>query len=231
MDPVVPGPGPLPAGLGDLAEVLFLLLFFVGPVLARILQRARGVEPAGRPLAPPRRTGAGGPAPGPAPQLDETITWKDLLEGRVPGGAAPPPVPVAVPEEMAPAGGPPIGDAPVEEPWGPDPFAFPEQDLVPDRDLAPGPSEEELESHPAPDLLAGRVAGSEISDVLGDPAAEQLALGQEPAASPAPRRRGVAHLRASRADLRRAVVLSEVFGRPLALRRDGGYPGPPPSRS
>lgn len=241
--------GVLRADLGDLIQSLIVFLFLFGPLLGRIFGKDRkkdGLEPSrrSRPVRsapdrtmPPPTVEAGAPT-------TETVTWKDLLEGRVPTNPNPAPLPEpeeAAPElesaqelepalELEPARGASRSESlptAADEVWDQDPFAFESEDLVPDEELKPAPAEEQLEASfdLREESSAGHVdlAGEELELAVAAPTA---------ATSKAPGTSGLfGPGGASRADLRRAVLMAEVLGGPLALREEGGYPGPAAART
>ena len=219
----------LHADLGELIQGLIVLLFFAGPAIARSL----GKRDEQRPQPPRRRPaptqGAGGSGGG-------TVTWKDLLEGRVEALPDAPPAEAELEEvtievtEPSPESGPERGPERSVEPqprrlagargateetdsaWGQDPFAFESSDLVPDSRLAPVPSEDEIERR-LPDYADHQLAAAERAAFALDSSRDQ----QDP----------LGLVGAGPAEMRRAIVIAEVLGPPVALRHGSAFTGPP----
>lgn len=190
----------LTAEFDEAIKGLIILVFILGPVLRKLLGRL--ASSAERPATdvPPTR-------PQPSPRRRTPVTWEELMRG---AGPEPPDVDAQAAPEPA------LSPAPAEESWTPLASSFdvgrlgriPEEGSLEDV----GAEDVGMEEAPLVDLGAGGLRESVSS-----------AWGAE---------RTMTRARAMRRQLggggwRRAVLLAEVLGSPLALREDWSHPGPP----
>ena len=234
-EPVTELPQLLRARL-DFTEILFLLVFVVGPLLTKIFESKE--KQATRSS---RQRGSGGGRPGPTrvpPSIeheparepvsteafDEGPSWDDLMAGRVP---APEPVPVPVPEpvpEVPVSRAPAVAALPGKVDWGSRELAG---DLVPDEVLSEVEEDrvEELGGVVSQEELVhfGRLREYSDSEAPLAPTSRGTLDAIDAEAEPVRRGRGRAGF--GDQDWKRAVLVSEVLGSPLALR-DGGLADP-----
>jgi hypothetical protein len=211
------GIAPAPPGIDSLLETVVVFLVFAVPILRSIFGAKK--EQAGRKPRPqpPRRAEPRGET-----GLD---TWERLLRGEIEVEQEPAPPPRPAPARPPPEvrstrkrakqpapPRPPPANQPLSKPLG-EAFA---QELGPQMSTV---SEDELEAHgedvSAPEPLAAlaeRVAAEDLarSQIASPGESEAAAAAPEPAHA----------LVGGPIDWRRAVVLSEVLGTPLALRRE-----------
>jgi hypothetical protein len=212
----------VPAGIENLLETVVVLLFFAVPILRSILSgKNKKKEDERKPRPRPQ------PARRREPEGDSGLEmWERLLRGEIEleeRPAAPPPLPPPPrpahkrTPKRAPAQAPPLESAPA----GPLVASVPlpsGKPLV--GELGPQMStvsEDEIEARgedvSPPQPLAALATGLAAEDLALSQITSEAALEGAPSATPADTL-GLEH------DWRRAVVLSEVLGTPLALRRD-----------
>ncbi len=202
MTPALALPLAAVENLLQLAFVAFIL--FAGPVGRLLTRLAKAQE---------KKTGAAPKAP--SPGQGPVITWKDLLEGRIEGRVPPPAQPEPEPWQESRGGG-----------WEAEvPAHDSERSFVP---AAPGmsrvPSEDDLETSGGDGEY---VDGSLVASMQ----AEEAAAGHaHRVAVVRPRYQlGASALRRALrpGEVQRAVLLAEILGPPVTLRRDAQSGGPP----
>ncbi len=182
--------------LGGLAQLVLLVVFLLVSGLAKLFKTSQQKQTLQR----PRRRNAS-----PSEPAEEELTWQDLLRGRV---------------EPRPA-------APVVQPAKPtrttqtiEGHSASERPLAPHGVLAELPTESELEAQEG-DAMAAEVEGATKVVPLASMPAEAVLAMREMGAASAAMRSGTARRAARRptlADWRRAIVVREVLGPPLATR-------------
>ncbi len=211
---------PVVLAAGIPADLLVLLVFFFLPVLGRALRglqeraekeaRRRGARPA------PRQRPLAETDPGGAEDLERrgAEVWRRLLEGLDPEAPqrAPDPAPEPAPREVArtrPERTPPAAPAPMAAAPAPAPNA-----------AAPAAEPAAIALAPLADAALG--LEGVLEGTLGDVLEPETDAPADPAAL-APARR-----LATRGELWRAVLWSEILAPPLALREPEGSPRPTP---